>query len=138
MEDTGMLKLEIMDSEKITINLGAVDLGKVDLLVEEGFYGNRTDFIRTAIRNQLDRHEAQTSQSATRRAASFGALALTRKDLEAVRAKGQKLRLSVIGVLSLGREITPELAAASIESVYVRGVFRASDEVKAALADRTS
>lgn len=133
-----MHKLVIMDSEKVTINLGAVDLGKVDLLVGEGFYGNRTDFIRTAIRNQLDKHEAETSQSAIRREASVGALVLNRKDLEAVRAKGQKLKLSVIGLLALGREVTPELAAASIESVYVRGVFRASDEVKAALADRTA
>jgi Arc/MetJ-type ribon-helix-helix transcriptional regulator len=131
------MHLVIMDSEKITINMGAVDLGKVDLLVDEGFYGNRTDFIRTAIRNQLDKHEAETSQSAIRRAASVGALALNREDLEAVRAKGQKLKLSVIGVLSLGRDVTPELAAASIESVYVKGMFRASDAVKAALADRT-
>jgi Arc/MetJ-type ribon-helix-helix transcriptional regulator len=132
-----MHRLVIMDSEKITINMGAVDLGKVDLLVDEGFYGNRSDFIRTAIRNQLNKHEAETSESATRRAAAVGAVALNRKDLEAVRAKGRKLKLSVIGVLSLSRDITPELAAAAIESVYVKGVFRASDEVKAALADRT-
>jgi Arc/MetJ-type ribon-helix-helix transcriptional regulator len=111
------MRLAIMDSEKITINMGAVDLGKVDLLVDEGFYGNRTDFIRTAIRNQLDKHEAETKQSATRRSATVGALALNREDLEAVRAKGQKLKLSVIGVLSLGRDVTPELAAASIESL---------------------
>ncbi len=133
-----MLKLVIMDSEKVTINIGAVDLGKVDLLVDEGFYGNRTDFIRTAIRNQLDKHETETSQSATRRAASIGALVLNASDLEAVRATGQKLKLSVVGVLSLSRDITPELAAATIESVYVKGMFRASDEVKAALADRTA
>ncbi len=131
------MRVVIMDSEKITINMGAVDLGKIDLLVDEGFYGNRTDFIRTAIRNQLDKHEAETSQSAVRRQASIGALALNGKDLEAVRAKGQKLKLSVIGVLALGRDITPELAAATIESVYVKGMFRAADEVKAALADRT-
>jgi Arc/MetJ-type ribon-helix-helix transcriptional regulator len=131
------MRVVIMDSEKITINMGAVDLGKIDLLVDEGFYGNRTDFIRTAIRNQLDKHESETSQSAVRRSASVGALALNSRDLQAARAKGQKLKLSVIGLLSLGRDITPELAAATIESVYVRGMFRATDEVKAALADRT-
>jgi Arc/MetJ-type ribon-helix-helix transcriptional regulator len=131
------MRVVIMDSEKITINMGAVDLGKIDLLVDEGFYGNRTDFIRTAIRNQLDKHESETSQSAVRRSASVGALVLNSRDLQAARAKGQKLKLSVIGLLSLGRDITPELAAATIESVYVRGMFRATDEVKAALADRT-
>jgi Arc/MetJ-type ribon-helix-helix transcriptional regulator len=131
------MRVVIVDSEKITINMGAVDLGKIDLLVDEGFYGNRTDFIRTAIRNQLDKHESETSQSAVRRSASVGALALNSRDLQAARAKGQKLKLSVIGLLSLGRDITPELAAATIESVYVRGMFRATDEVKAALADRT-
>jgi Arc/MetJ-type ribon-helix-helix transcriptional regulator len=126
-----------MDSEKITINMGAVDLGKVDLLVDEGFYGNRTDFIRTAIRNQLERHESDMTQTMTRKSMTVGALIYDRKDLERHRAAGEMLSISAVGLVSLASDITPELALATIESISVRGVFRASKELKDALADRT-
>lgn len=126
-----------MDSEKITINLGGVDLGKIDLLVEDGFYGNRADFIRTAIRNQLDKHGANTAESAARRMAVLGAMMLEKADLEKARDEGRKLTISAIGVLTFAGDITPELASEVIESLYVRGIFRASPVVKAALADRT-
>jgi Arc/MetJ-type ribon-helix-helix transcriptional regulator len=126
-----------MDSEKITINMGAVDLGKVDLLVDEGFYGNRTDFIRTAIRNQLERHEGDMNQTMTRKSMVLGTVHLSRKDLESQLATGQKLAISTVGLLSIGSDVSADLALATIESVSVKGVFRASSEVKAALADRS-
>lgn len=119
-----------MDSEKITINMGAVDLGKVDLLVDEGFYSNRTDFIRTAIRNQLDRHEGEMTATITRKAITVGALHLNRKDLEAARAQGEKLALSVVGLLSIADDVTAELARETITSVTVHGMFRADKAVK--------
>lgn len=125
-----------MDSEKITINMGAVDLGKVDLLVDEGFYGNRTDFIRTAIRNQLERHVSEMNQTITRKAMSVGLLHLDRRALEAYVAAGNKVAVSTVGMLSISGEVTAELARDAIESVTVHGVFRASKEVKDALADR--
>jgi Arc/MetJ-type ribon-helix-helix transcriptional regulator len=125
------------ETEKITINMGAVDLGKVDLLVDEGFYGNRTDFIRTAIRNQLDRHEADTRASISRRAAALGVMALSARDLQASVARGERLSISVVGLLTLSQDITPELADKAIESVYVRGALRAGREVKDVLANRT-
>ena len=124
------------DTEKITINMGAVDLGKVDLLVDEGFYGNRSDFIRTAIRNQLDRHDTDTAASMSRRMAALGALGVNARDLEDSLAGGKTLKISVVGMLTISADVTPELARKAIESVYVRGTFRASDEVKAAIADR--
>ena len=126
-----------MDSEKITINMGTVDLGKIDLLVDEGFYGNRTDFIRTAIRNQLGKHENDTNQTITRRAMAVGAIHYGAKDLEKYLAKGQKLSISVVGVLSISHDASPDVARQVIESVTVRGVFRASQAVKDALSDRT-
>jgi Arc/MetJ-type ribon-helix-helix transcriptional regulator len=126
-----------VESEKITINLGAVDLGKVDLLVDEGFYSNRTDFIRTAIRNQLERHEADMNQTMTRKSMVLGAVHYGRKDLEAQLATGEKLSISTVGVLSIGTDVTADLARDTIESVSVKGVFRASAEIKNALADRT-
>lgn len=126
-----------MDSEKITINLGVVDLGKVDLLVEEGFYSNRTDFIRTAIRNQLDKHEGEMTATITRKSITVGAVHYGRKDLDEHRANKQKLAISVVGVLAISDDVSPELARDTIESVKVRGVFRASSTVKDALADRS-
>jgi Arc/MetJ-type ribon-helix-helix transcriptional regulator len=126
-----------VDSEKITINLGAVDLGKVDLLVEEGFYGNRTDFIRTAIRNLLDRHESDMNQSIVRKAMALGALYYNRQDLEKQLASGQELAISVVGLVAIAQDVPPELARQTIRSLTVRGVFRASKAVKDALADRT-
>jgi len=124
------------ETEKITINMSAVDLGKVDLLVQEGLYSNRTDFIRTAIRNLLDKHAFEIQQSVTRYSYVIGVLSYDRGDLEKRAAKGEKLKLAVMGLLHLHDDITVDLAMSVIESVQVRGMFIASDEVKAALADR--
>jgi Arc/MetJ-type ribon-helix-helix transcriptional regulator len=124
------------DSEKITINMNAVDLGKVDLLVQEGVYSNRTDFIRTAIRAQLEKHTFEVQQTVTRHSYVIGVLFYDRKDLEKYQVQGQKLALAVVGILNLDADISPELAAEVIETVQVRGVFNASEAVKAALADR--
>jgi Arc/MetJ-type ribon-helix-helix transcriptional regulator len=124
------------ETEKITINLSAVDLGKVDLLVQEGLYSNRTDFIRTAIRSQLDKHNLEIQQSVTRHSYVIGVLLYDKADLEKLRSKGERRKLNVIGFLRLADDITPELAREVIESVQVRGIFQASDAVLAALADR--
>ena len=124
------------DTEKITINMSAVDLGKIDLLVQEGLYSNRTDFIRTAIRNQLDKHNLEIQQSVTRNSYVIGALIYDRSDLEEFRSKGKKIKMTIVGFLHLANNISPELARQVIESIQVRGIFHASDEVKAALADR--
>ncbi len=124
------------ESEKITINMGMVDLGRIDLLVEEGFYGNRTDFIRTAIRNQLDKHSDEVAHVASRRDMVIGSLIYSRKELEQLKAKDEKLNIKVIGLFILSQDVTPELALATIESVVVHGAFKAPDDVKAALAER--
>jgi Arc/MetJ-type ribon-helix-helix transcriptional regulator len=125
------------DSEKITINLGYVDLGHVDLMVKDGFYSNRTDFIRTAIRNQLDRHADVVRQSVSRKALELGFRHYSRADLEAARSRGDLLHINVLGLASIAHDVTAELARASIASVTVLGALQASSEVKAALADRT-
>jgi Arc/MetJ-type ribon-helix-helix transcriptional regulator len=125
------------DTEKITINMSAVDLGKVDLLVQEGLYSNRTDFIRTAIRSQLEKHAVEVQQSISRHSYGIGVFSYNRADLEEYKARNQKLKLTVVGLLSLSSDITPALASDVIEAVQVRGIFQASDQVKAALADRT-
>lgn len=124
------------DTEKITINMSAVDLGKVDLLVQEGLYSNRTDFIRTAIRNLLDKHAFEIQQSVTRYSYVIGVLSYDRGDLEKRAVRGEKLKIAVMGLLHLHEDISADLATSVIESVQVRGMFVASDEVKAALADR--
>ena len=131
------LRPKVGESEKITVNLGYVDLGHIDLVVQEGFYANRTDFIRTAIRNQLDRHGEAAKRSVTRKGLELGLLHYTRKDLEAARAAGEKLHIRVLGLASIAADVTPELARATIASVTVLGALHASPEVKAALADRT-
>ena len=125
------------DTEKITINMSAVDLGKVDLLVQEGLYSNRTDFIRTAIRSQLDKHNLEIQQSVTRNSYVIGVLVFDRKDLEKYKQKGEKVKWTVVGLLHLANDITPELAREVVESIQVRGIFQASEQVKEALADRT-
>ena len=124
------------ETEKITINMSAVDLGKVDLLVQEGLYSNRTDFIRTAIRSQLEKHSFEIQQSVTRHSYVIGVLTYNRSDLEKKKQKGEKVDIAVMGMLHLQDDISAELAAEVIEAVKVRGMFAASDEVKAALADR--
>jgi Arc/MetJ-type ribon-helix-helix transcriptional regulator len=128
--------IETEKTEKITINLGLVDLGQIDLLVQEGFYSNRTDFIRTAIRNQLTTHAEVVKSTAARKTLVLGVQYYTRRDLEAVRAAGEKLQINVLGLASISADVSPELALATIDSVVVLGAFRASPEVKAALASR--
>jgi len=125
------------DTEKITINMSAVDLGKVDLLVQEGMYSNRTDFIRTAIRSQLEKHNLEIQQSVTRNSYVIGVLVYDSSDLEKRKLKGEKIKMTIVGLLHLANDISPELAREVIESIQVRGIFQASDQVKAALADRT-
>ena len=124
------------DSEKITINLGFVDLGHIDLLVREGFYSNRTDFIRTAIRNQLASHTDAVKQSIVRHTLELGLRSFGRQELEAVKAEGGRLKIQVLGLATIDDDVTPELARATIESITVLGALHASKELKAALADR--
>ena len=131
------LRPRVSDSEKITINLGYVDLGQVDLMVQEGFYSNRTDFIRTAIRNQLERHADVVRQSTARKSLDLGLRNYSRDDLEAVQRAGEMLHINVLGLASISKDVTPELARATIASVSVLGALHASPAVKAALADRT-
>jgi Arc/MetJ-type ribon-helix-helix transcriptional regulator len=124
------------ETEKITINLGFVDLGHIDLLVHEGFYSNRTDFIRTAIRSQLATHADDVKRSIVRHTLELGLRRYSREDLEAVKAAGDKLRIQVVGLATIAEDVTPQLALATIESVTVLGALQASKAVKAALSDR--
>ena len=125
------------ESEKITINLGHVDLGHIDLLVRDGFYANRTDFIRTAIRNQVERHAEATRQSVTRRSLDLGLRHVSREELETARAAQRPLDIRLLGLVTIAPDVTPDLARAAIASISVLGTLQASAAVKAALADRT-
>ena len=135
-ENIHQLRAKPGDTEKITINLGFVDLGHIDLMVQDGFYSNRTDFIRTAIRNQLERHIDVIKQSTVRNRLHLGLRHYSFEDLEAARAAGEMLHIHVLGLASVATDVTPELARATIASVVVLGALHASPEVKSALADR--
>ena len=124
------------DSEKITINISVVDLGKIDLLVSEGFYSNRTDFIRTAIRNQLMRHDEIVKDTCVRKSLVVGVRVFTRENLEKANEKGEKIAAMTVGQLVIRDDVSPELAQATIESIKVYGSFKANKAVKEALADR--
>jgi Arc/MetJ-type ribon-helix-helix transcriptional regulator len=130
------VRAKTSDAEKITINLGYVDLGQIDLLVSEGFYSNRTDFIRTAIRNQLGAHGDTVKQVVARKMLVLGLQHFTATDLEAVRRSGQPLEIRVLGLATIAADVSPELALASIASITVLGALHASPAVKAALAGR--
>jgi Arc/MetJ-type ribon-helix-helix transcriptional regulator len=127
---------ELEKTEKITINLGLVDLGQIDLLVREGFYANRTDFIRTAIRTQIATRAAAVEQTVARRTLVLGTQHFTRAELEELRAAGQTVQIRVLGLATVADDVSPELALQTIASVEVLGAFRASAAVKAALASR--
>lgn len=129
-------RVKPVDSEKITINLGFVDLGQIDLLVREGFYSNRTDFIRTAIRNQLDRQNDAVRQSVARHRLDIGMRLYSREDLEEAAAKGETLHIQVLGLAVIAADVSPELAHATIASLQVLGALQASPAVKAALKGR--
>ena len=135
-ENVHQIRPKPSDSEKITINLGYVDLGQIDLMVHEGFYSNRTDFIRTAIRNQLERHADVVRQSTVRKSLDLGLRQYSREDLEAARRAGEMLHIHVLGLVSIALDVTPELARATIASIVVLGALHASPAVKKALADR--
>jgi len=130
------LKPRLPDTEKITINVGAIDLGHIDLLVQEGFYSNRTDLIRTAIRNQLATHAEVLRQAVARRTLVLGLQDYSKRDLEAVRKSGTKLRIQALGLVRIAQDVSPALARDTIESIAVLGALQASAAVKAALNDR--
>ncbi len=136
MSNVRQLRDKTPDSEKITINLGYVDLGRIDLLVQEGFYSNRSDFIRTAIRNQLDGHSEVVSKSIERHTMELGLRDFSRADLEALRDAGEVLHVKVVGLARIDPDVTPELALATIGSITVLGALQASPEIKKALVDR--
>lgn len=130
------IRHRVGETEKLTINLGVVDLGQVDLLVQEGFYSNRTDLIRTAIRNQLMVHVDAVKQTVARRTLALGLQHFSRADLERAHAAGEMLQIQVLGLARIANDVPPELARATIESVQVLGAFHASAAVRRALADR--
>ena len=134
--DGAKARQRVPESEKITINLGFVDLGNIDLLVQESFYSNRTDFIRTAIRNQLDRHRDSVRQTVDRHQLDVGLRRYTREDLETVRAAGERLRIQVLGLAIIADDVSPELARETIASIRVLGTLQAAPAVRAALSDR--
>ena len=138
MSNVRQLRDKQPDNEKITINLGFVDLGRIDLLVQEGFYSNRSDFIRTAIRNQLDHQSAMVTQSIDRHTMELGLRDYTVADLEAVQAANEVLHIKVVGLARIAHEVTPELALATIGSINVLGALQASANVKKALGERIS
>lgn len=129
---------EVDKTEKITINLGLIDLGQIDLLVAEGFFSNRTDFIRTAIRTELAGRTQAVNQSVTRKSLVLGTCHLSRAELEAAQEAGEQLELRVLGLATIAADVTPELALATISHVEVLGAFRASPAVKTALRPRTT
>ena len=129
-------KTRIGDTEKLTVNLGVVDLGQVDLLVQEGFYSNRSDLVRTAVRNQLRLHADALQQTIARRTLALGLQQFGRAELERVVAAGEQLHIQVVGLARIGADVSPELARAAIASVTVLGAFQAPAPVRAALADR--
>jgi Arc/MetJ-type ribon-helix-helix transcriptional regulator len=141
---TEMVKMEHMtslrapqpDSEKLTINLGYVDLGRIELLVQEGFYANRSDFIRSAIRRQLDHHGDVVAGTMERQTLALGLRDFSREELEALRAAGETLHVRVVGLVRIAQDVSPELASATIASITVLGGLQASPEVKKILADR--
>ena len=131
-----VMTTKLPESEKLTINLGFVDLGSIDLLVRDGFYSNRSDFIRTAVRNQLARHADTAKEAAARLTLELGLRIFGRRDLEAVQAAGKQLNVRVLGLAVIADDVTPDLAKAAIESITVLGALHAPADVKAALADR--
>lgn len=135
-DNVHQLRPKSADSEKVTINLGYVDLGQIDLLVQEGFYSNRTDFIRSAIRNQLDRRNEVVEQSVARHQLALGLYRYTRQDLEAVEAAGKRLHVQVLGLVVIADDVSPELASKTIASLQVLGALHASAAIKSALGDR--
>ena len=130
------VKPRLVYTEKITINVGLIDLGHIDLLVQEGFYSNRTDLIRTAIRNQLAAHADVLRQTVARRTLVLGLQQFSKRDLEGMRKSGRKLRIQVLGLVRIAEDVSPALARDTIESIAVLGALHASKAVKAALADR--
>jgi Arc/MetJ-type ribon-helix-helix transcriptional regulator len=125
------------ETEKLTLNLGPIDLGQIDLLVQEGFYSNRSDLIRTAIRNQLADHAEAVKETVSRKTLVLGLQHYSRGDLESRRQAGERLQIRVLGLVTIADDVSPELASSVIESIHVLGAFHASESVKQALADRT-
>ena len=131
-----LVRVPTGESEKLTINLNVVDLGQIDLLVQEGFYANRSDLIRTAVRARLDTHRVFIEQSVSRRVLCLGLQDFNRADLERAVADGQRLNIRVVGLVRIGADVTPELASAAIERIEVLGALQASAGVKRALATK--
>jgi Arc/MetJ-type ribon-helix-helix transcriptional regulator len=130
------LASNLASEQKITINLGCIDLGQIDLLVNEGFYSNRSEFIRAAIRENLREHADAVKEVTTRKSLVLGIHHFSKEQLLALRAGRETLQIRVLGLASIASDVTPKLATDTIESITVLGVLQASPEVRKALASR--
>src|ERR1700685_1343240 len=54
----------------------------------------------------------------------------TRRDLEAVQAAGERLRIRVLGLATIADDVSPDLARATIESIVVLGALHAPADVR--------
>ena len=105
----GSARARVPESEKLTINLGAVDLGSIDLLVAEGFFSNRSDLIRTAVRNLLAAHRDIVNGALVRQERTLGLRRVTRAELEALRQAGERIRIGVVGLVVIEPDVPADL-----------------------------
>lgn len=124
-----------MDTEKVCVNLAAVELGKIDVLVSQGLFTSRTDLIRAGIRKVLEEN-GEAVQRVALGAAGLGIMAITRKQLEQARKAGEKLDMKVIGILVIDPDVTPELADTTIHEIRIFGTLRGPKAVLARIGDR--
>ena len=121
--------------EKITVNLPVVDLGKIDYLVEQGFYNTRTEFIRTSIKSEIDKNSfainrvIQVEDSKEGTFFSVGVISLNKSDLERYVTKNKKVAIFVMGMCFIGKNVTVELASKTIKSFKVYGIKKGPKDV---------
>jgi Arc/MetJ-type ribon-helix-helix transcriptional regulator len=123
--------------QQLNVTMDAEEIHQVDLMVEQGLYASRKDFLQLAARNLLREHGVEVPRPMTGELKVAGIAVHNRKSLEKLRAAGRQLELNVTGIFRLADDVTPELACAVIKSLTLRGTFEASAEVKATLKDRT-
>lgn len=117
-----------MISEKVSVNINEEALSKIDLLVEDGFYSNRSDFINRAVDTLLDREnrtvdkllEIHSKEKINSRQWFVGVQTMGSQYLEKVKEQGVRLRIKGCGVLYFEKDAAQELVFETVEYISPR------------------
>ena len=122
------------NSEKVSVNMNVGTLSQIDVLVDLGYYSNRSDFINQAVRQAIDQKQSIIENETSKQRESngdwfTGVCVITKDQLLIAKEKGKKLKIRGYGVVVIDNKLD-DLALEVIDSIDIKGKILASQKIK--------